>query len=73
MGPAGPVGPPGPRGEDGRDADLASIQKYIDEELDKRLASLPALNVEIYDEDGKKIDEEAVKLGGTLRLQYRRK
>jgi len=82
-GPAGPVGPQGPQGPQGergpegprgRDAEIddtairAEIKRMINEELDR----LP-IHVEVYDEAGKKIDEESVRLGGTLRLQYLKK
>ena len=72
-GPVGPVGPVGPAGPAGNSPDLASIQKYIDEEIGKRISGLPGIKVEVYDEGGRKVDEENVKLGGTLRLQYLKK
>jgi hypothetical protein len=73
QGPQGPRGERGPAGPAGDSPDLASIQRYIGEEIDRRLKGLPGINVEVYDEGGQKVDEENVKLGGTLRLQYLKK
>lgn len=83
VGPVGPAGPAGPqglqgeRGPAGPGIDQESLERYIQDCVDDKLAEafkeLPPIKFEFYDEGGKKIDEESVKLGGTLRLQYKQK
>lgn len=72
-GPQGPKGDPGPQGPPGASIDQAALEKYIQDCIDDKISKLPGIKVEVYDEDGEKVDEEDVKLGGVLRLQYLRK